>query len=116
MTLPAEVRSFHTVWVSAPGRRPVPVRYATNGDEIVCFGDDGLASVPDGTRVSATVHRIACGPPVATFHATVRDLDGEAVPLGLVADVAGNLSLPSGGDGDPLEALRRRRRIVALRP
>lgn len=116
MALPPEARSYHTVWVSAPGRRPVAVRYAMGDDEIVCFGDDGLAGVPAGTRVSATLHKIACGPPVTTFYATVRDLAPDDVPLGLVADVAGNTALRSDGSRDPLDALRHERRIVALRP
>ena len=116
MALPSEVRSYHTVWVQAPGRRAVPVRYAMGDDEIVCFGDDGLSSVPAGTRVSATVHKIAGGPAVTSFYATLRELDPDAVPLGLVADVAGNLPLPRTSDRDPLDELRHSRRIVALRP
>jgi hypothetical protein len=115
MALPPDVRSYHTVWVTAPGRRPVPVRYALDGDDLVCFGDDGLSAVPAGTHVSATVHKIACGPPVATFGAVVRDLAPDDVPLGLVAEVAGNLSLVAGPDGrDPVDALRHNRRLVAL--
>jgi hypothetical protein len=115
MTLPSEVRSYHTVWVEAPGRRPVPVRYAVGVDEIVCFGDDGLAGVAAGTRVRATLHKIACGPPVVSFPATLHEVDAAEVPLGLVADVAGNLALPATGAGDPLDELRRSHRIVALR-
>jgi hypothetical protein len=115
MAVPSDARSYHTVWVTAPGRRPVPLRYALNGDDLVCFGDDGLASVPAGTHVSATLHKIACGPPVATFGAVVRDLAPEEVSLGLVADVAGNQSLVPGPDGrDPIDTLRRTRRLVAL--
>ena len=114
MALPSEVRSYHTVWVEAPGRRAVPVRYAVGDDEIVCFGDDGLADVPAGTRVRATLHKIACGPPVATFYATVHDLAPEDVTLGLVADVAGNLPLRARAGSDPIDDLRRSRRIVAL--
>ncbi len=116
MALPNGVRSYHTVWVQAPGKRPVPVRYALGEDELVCFGDDGLADVPAGTRVNATIHEIACGPPVISFYATLRELEPDAVPLGVVADVAGNLSLPRTRGGDPLDELRRTRRIVALRP
>src|SRR4051812_31832287 len=67
MPLPPEVRSYHTVWVTAPGHRPTPVRFAMGDDEIVVFGDGELADVPAGTRVSATVHTIAGGPPVSTF-------------------------------------------------
>jgi hypothetical protein len=114
MTLPSDVRSYHTVWVEAPGRRAVPVRYAVGDDEIVCFGDDGLADVPAGTRVRATLHKIACGPPVATFYATLRELTPDDVPLGLVADVAGNLALPARAGHDGVDELRRTRRMVAL--
>jgi hypothetical protein len=116
MPLPPEVRSYHTVWVTAPGHRPTPVRFAMGDDEIVVFGDGELAGVPAGTRVSATVHTIAGGPPVSTFYATVRELSPDDVTLGLVADVAGNLPLRRNGSEDPLVALRRNRRIIALRP
>jgi hypothetical protein len=115
MGLPSQARSYHTVWVQAPDRRAVPVRYAMGDDEILCFGDNGLSDVPAGTRVRATLHEIACGPPVVSFYATVRDLEPDDVPLGLVADIAGNHALPVTND-DPLEVMRRSHRIVALRP
>jgi hypothetical protein len=72
MTVPKEISSYHTVWVRTGYGWAVPVRYATSGEHLYCFGDDGLADVVDGERVAATVHRIANGPPLFGFSATVR--------------------------------------------
>ena len=55
MALPAGVSSHHTAWVAAAGSEPHPVRYAVDGDRLVCFGDDGLVGVPDRTRVSVSI-------------------------------------------------------------
>ena len=94
MSVPGETKSYHTVWVTPPGERPHALRYATTDGRLYCFGDDGLRDVADGSRVAASVRRIAFGPPVVAFDATVRtvppaDVDREAllelaahVPLG----------------------------------
>ena len=42
MSLPTEVRSHQTVRIDVPGGRTVAVRYELDGDDLVCFGDDGL--------------------------------------------------------------------------
>ena len=98
MSLPEEVSGHHTVWVTPPGGRAVPVRYATADGRMYCFGDDGLVGMHDGERVRASIHRIACGPSVAEFFATARkvpsaSIDREAllqllehVPLGRTLD------------------------------
>ena len=42
MSLPAAVTSHHTAWVLIPGSTAHPVRYAVDGDRLVCFGDESL--------------------------------------------------------------------------
>lgn len=119
MALPAEARSHHTVWLRHGDERAVPVRYAVAGDHLLCFGDDGLASASDGQRLSATVHAIACGPPLVSFDVTVRDVPPERVDLANVGDLLANVMH---GDGTVdgairwLDEQRRQRRVVELVP
>lgn len=118
MTLPAAVKSHHTVWVTAPGAKPRAVRYAVDGDRLVCFGDDGLSSVPDGTRVTLAVHEIAGGHMLATFAASLREVDPDAVDTNALVEALGHVSL--GRTLAEVEANidkhRRTRRIVELVP
>jgi hypothetical protein len=107
MGLPSEVRSHHTVWVRHGGRS-VAVRYAVDGDAIVCFGDDGLSGVPEGARVEAVIHDIHCGPPLVAFEATVRRMASDELTPGLLAEVVGHRPL------DTLDEMRRHRRVLAL--
>lgn len=116
MTLPAAVKSHHTVWVSAPGARPRAVRYAVDGERLVCFGDDGLASVPDGSRVSLAVHEIAGGEMLATFSATMRELAPDAIDTNALVELLAHVSLGRtlAEVEANLEAQRSRRRVVEL--
>lgn len=119
MALPAETRSHHTVWLRHGDGRAVPVRYAVAGDHLVCFGDDGLTSVPDGQRLSATVHAIACGPPLVTFDVTVQEMPPELVDMASVGDLLANVMHGDGTvDGAVrwLDEQRHHRRIVELVP
>ena len=111
MRLPNEARKAHTVWVSWLGHRSVPVRYAVEGEELVCFGDDGLAGVVDGQRVSAMIGDLHSGPLLVTFSATVHELPEAEVGLGLLAEVAGHRKLDMSW-----EKARTTRRLLALRP
>ena len=119
MALPADARSHHTVWLRDGNERAVAVRYAVAGDRLVCFGDEGLASVRAGRRVSATVHAIACGPPLVTFDATVREIAPDEVDIVTVSELLANVM---DGDGTVdgavrwLDEQRRRRRMVELVP
>ena len=117
MGLPSEVRSHHTVWVRHDGRS-VPVRYAVEGDEIVCAGDDGLREVPDGARVHAVVHEIHDGPPLVELDATVRRMRPDELTAGLLAEVVGHRPLgPTPADTmAALADMRAHRRMVALHP
>lgn len=109
MALPGEARKYHSVWVSGGAHRPVLVRYAVDGDSLVCFGDGRLAEFADGERVAATIHDLHDGPPLVTFPVTVRELAPEEVELGLFADVVGHRQLTTS-----YEDARASRRLVAL--
>jgi hypothetical protein len=104
------------MWVAAPGRRPRAVRYAVAGDRLVCFGDDGLASVPDGSRVTVSVHEIAGGPLLETFPATVHEVAPDAIDTNALGELLAHVSL--GRDlaevEASLEAHRRQRRVLEL--
>jgi hypothetical protein len=117
MGLPKEASSHHMVWVQPwYGGRPRALRYATSGSHLYCFGDDGLAAVADGEQVTASIHRIANGPPVAEFSATVRTVAPEDVDLGLVSELVGHRR-PGRTFDETLRRLqeyRDRRRIVEL--
>ena len=45
-----------------PGCRTAALRYVTDGERLLCLGDDGLADVANGTRLFASVRGLACGP------------------------------------------------------
>ena len=118
MAFPPEIRSHHTIWVDLPGCRTVALRYASDGERLVCLGDDGLAGVADGARLFASVRGLASGPLERYFRVTVRELDAAEVPLGTVADLVGDSAL--GRTASEVEAslhtIRSDRRLVALEP
>jgi hypothetical protein len=116
MTLPAAVKSHHTAWVTAPGTPPRAVRYAVEGERLVCFGDDGLASVPDGSRVSVAVHEIAGGQMLATFPATVRRLAPDAIDTNALVELLEHVSLGRtlAEVEARLDVQRRQRRVLEL--
>lgn len=107
--LPPEVRKRTTVWVSDGQRLARPIRYGVDGESLVCFGDDGLADVPAGSRVSVTLHELHDGPPLLRFDAVLRDLSPSDVSLGMVAEIVGHRS-----HVESYDEIRRTRRIVAL--
>jgi len=119
MALPAEVRSHHTVWLRDGDERAVPVRYAVAGEHLVCFGDKGLSSMPDGRNVTATVHAIACGRPLVTFGVTVHQMAPEHVDLGNVGELLENVIRSDGSVESAtrwLRAQRNSRRMLELVP
>ena len=118
MGLPAAASSHHTAWIGPPGRQPHPVRYAVDKDRLVCFGDGDLADVPDGTRVTASIHEIAGGPMLATFAASMRVLGPDAVDMNALVELLAHVPL-----GRTLEEVQARldeqrahRRVVELVP
>lgn len=118
MPLPAAVASHHTAWVSVPGGQPHPVRYAVEGDRLVCFGDDGLASVPDRTHVVVSIHEIAGGHLLAQFGASLHLLAPAVVSASALVELLEHVPL-----GRTLEEVQRhlddertKRRILELVP
>jgi hypothetical protein len=93
------------------------VRYAVDGDQLVCFGDDGLAGVRDRTSVTVSIHEIAGGQVVARFGALLYELDPEAVAEVALIELLDHVAL-----GRTLDEVRaaltthRRRRMLALSP
>ncbi|MEW6470904.1 MAG: hypothetical protein AB1679_01420 [Actinomycetota bacterium] len=116
MSLPIEAGRHHTLWIDLPGGRTVAVRYVSDGDRLVCFGDDGLAGIPAGSRLFASLRALACGPKVHGFRVRVEDLQPEALSLGLLADLVGDRTLGRTSDEVTrnLEHMRSTRRLVAL--
>lgn len=118
MPFPTAVTSHHTAWVKVPGSSPHPVRYSVDGDRLVCFGDDGLATVPDRTRVSVSIHEISGGHLLTTFGATLQRLAPEAVAMNSLVELLEHVPL-----GRTLEEVelhladqQAHRRIIELIP
>lgn len=118
MTIPKEISSYHTVWVRSGGAhgRAVSARFATSGERVYCFGDEGFAEVLDGERVAVTVHRIADGPPLFEFWATVRTVAPDKIDPEVLSELLAHVPL-----GRTLTEVqhsiddqRQRRRIVEL--
>jgi hypothetical protein len=118
MSLPAAVTSHHTAWVSALGSTAHPVRYAVDGNRLVCFGDESLIDVPDNTRVSVSIHEIAGGHLVAEFGASLHCLSPEAVTMNALIELLDHVPLGrSLGEVEAhLDDERAHRRIVELVP
>jgi hypothetical protein len=115
MALPATVTKQHTAWVGCNECRPRPVRYAVDGDRIVCFGDELPPGAHDGRRVFVTVHEIAGGQALATLTGTVRDLDVDDTDPNTVLELLDHVSL--GRTMTEVQAAieqHRRRRLVAV--
>jgi hypothetical protein len=116
MTLPNGVSSHHTVWVRPPGAEPHPLRYAVDGDRLICFGDGTLEGVRDGARVALTIHEIAGGHQVAAFGAAVRELRAAEVPTEALLELLAHVPLGRSLEDVELNLARYRdaRRVVAL--
>ena len=52
MSLPKEIGSHHTMWFTVGDHKPVAVRYAVDNDEVVCFGDNGLTDLIEGSTIA----------------------------------------------------------------
>jgi hypothetical protein len=116
MALPTEVKGHQTVWVDVPGGRTRALRMVIDGDRLVCFGDDGLSGVAEGTALFASVRGLQCGPLEKYFRVHLHELSPDDVSLSQVADMVGNTSLGRTVDevNAALEAQRTSRRLVAL--
>jgi hypothetical protein len=115
MTLPASVTRHHTAWVHCDDCRPHPVRYAIDGDRMVCFADALPSGATAGRRVFVTVHEIAGGQALAELSSTLQEVAVADVDPNAVIDLLEHVSL--GRTADEVEvaiARHRRRRLVAL--
>ena len=115
MTIPLSVTRHHTAWIHCDQCRPHPVRYAVDGDRMVCFGDDLPVGANNGQRVFITVHEIAGGPAVAEMTSTVQDVPADDLDPNAVLDLLEHVSL--GSTADEVEravARHRSRRLVAF--
>jgi hypothetical protein len=115
MSLPATVTKHHTAWIGCDDCRPHPIRYAVDGDRIVCFGDELPADASDGRRVFVTVHEIAGGQALASLTGTVRDLDVAGIDPNAVLELLEHVAL--GRTMDEVQAAvarHRQRRFVAV--
>ena len=111
MALPAETQGHYSVWVSRPGHRASAERYAVDGDKLIVFGDQRLADLQDGDRVSATINELHSGPPLVTFPVSVREVASDEVGRGVFADVVGHRHLTI-----TYEQSKATRRLLALQP
>ncbi|HVW32117.1 MAG TPA: hypothetical protein VHL53_06225, partial [Acidimicrobiia bacterium] len=111
-----EVKGHQTVWIDVPGGRTKAVRVAADGDRLVCFGDDGLSDVAEGTALFASVRGLACGPLEKYFRVHLHELKPDEVSISQVADIVGNTRLGHNAAevNAALEAQRSSRRLVAL--
>jgi hypothetical protein len=84
----------------------------------VCFGDDGLSSVPDGSRVSLAVHEIAGGQALAPFSASLHRLAPDAIDTNALIELLGHVSLGRtlAEVEASIEAQRHQRRVIELVP
>jgi hypothetical protein len=118
--MPQAVKSHHTAWISLPTGSPLPVRYAVDGERLVCFGDGFLANVADRARVSVSIHEIAGagGHLLVDFGASLRELAPDEVDMNALSELLEHVAL-----GRTLEEVevnlamhRVARRIVELVP
>ncbi len=115
MTLPMSVSKHHTVWVKFADGRASAVRYAVDGDRMVCFGSDLPLDATDGTRVFLTVHEIAGGQALTEMTATLRNVTADEIDPNAVLDLLEHVSLGSTTDEVNVAIARHRaRRLVAF--
>jgi hypothetical protein len=115
MTLAPAVPRHHTAWIHTALGRPRAVRYAVDGERLVCFGDQLPADATDGSRVTVAVHEIAGGPELAALSRVVHDVTAADVERSAVLELLDHV--PLGRDAREVDAAistHLRRRIVAL--
>ena len=115
MTLPAPVARHHTAWVHCATCRPHAVRYAVDGDRMICFGDELPDDARDGRLVFVAVHEIAGGQSVAELTTTLRDVAADDVDGNAVLDLLEHVPLGrTRREVDAALARHRARRLVAF--
>jgi hypothetical protein len=115
VTLPLSLSRYHTAWVSCAECRPRPVRYAIDGDRMVCFGDQLPRDVANGRHLFITVHEIAGGPAVTQMTGVLRDVDAADVRPNALLDLLEHVSLGRNADEVAAAITRHKaRRLVVL--
>ena len=115
MTLPAPIRRHHTAWIHCSNCRPRPVRYAVDGDRMVCFGDDLPVNAADATLASVAVHEIAGGPALAEMHMLLRDVSVDELDANTVLELLEHVPLGrTRAEVNASLARHRARRLVAF--
>jgi hypothetical protein len=115
MTLPLSLSRYHTAWVSCADCRPRPVRYAIDGERLVCFGDELPHDAVNGRHITITVHEIAGGPAVVRMTGALRDVPAADIDPNALLDLLEHVSL--GRDADEVASAISRhkaRRLVVL--
>ena len=83
MTLPGSVTRHHTAWIHCADCPSHPVRYAIDGDRMLCFGDALPYGAANGRQLFVAVHEIAGGQALAEiiwrYASRGHDLDRNAV-------------------------------------
>jgi hypothetical protein len=117
MTLSADITRHHTAWVHCNDCGPRAVRYAVDGDRLVCFGDELPAGAGDGRKVFVNVHDItgAGGHALERRSATIHDVPADTVDPNAILDLLEHVSLGrTPAEIDAAIQRHRDRRIVAL--
>ncbi len=117
MTLSAEISRHHTAWVHCDECRPRAVRYAVDGDRLLCFGDKLPADAANGRKVFVNVHDIsgAGGHALERRSATIHDVPPNAVDANAILELLEHVSLGrTPAEIDSSIQRHRERRIVAL--
>lgn len=115
MTLSAAVTRHHTAWVRGTDSQPRAVRYAVDGDQLVCFGDQLPADATNGRQVFVTVHEIAGGPALAQLSGTVHDVLADDIDPNAILDLLEHVSLGrNAAEVDAALERHRHRRLVVL--
>jgi hypothetical protein len=111
MALPAGTKGHYSLWLTRSGHRAAPDRYAVDGERFIVFGDERLADLHDGDRVSATIYELHNGPPLVSFPVTVHELASEEVGLGVFGEVLGHRQLTT-----TFEQAKATRHLLSLQP
>ncbi|MDQ1519562.1 MAG: hypothetical protein QOI55_635 [Actinomycetota bacterium] len=115
--MPAAVTSHHTAFISTDGGRSRAVRYAVDGDRIVCFGDTALDDLANGARVRVAVQEIAGGHHLTEFSGIAHDIPATDVGANAILELLDHVALGRTAEefARSLEQ-QRTRRLVAIAP
>ncbi|MCU1427303.1 MAG: hypothetical protein JWL83_1303 [Actinomycetia bacterium] len=115
--MPSAFTSHHTAWISADRGRSRAVRYAVDGDRIVCFGDTALNDLPNGTRVRVAVYEIAGGHALMEFSGIAHDITADDVGANALLELLDHVALGRTTEEFTTSLEQQRtRRLVGIAP